>query len=212
MSIIESNDLNLVIGPLISSLQNTNGLLASNPSNIGPASYTLVLNGTSLSNSSSGLEINLANANTWTATQTFENVITTGWVWEKGRNRSYYNNPGFATTTSTTNSVVYSTYIIPQSSGHITINIGIVCFTNNASYDFINRVYSGASSGALTNLLTSNNYNNNNFETLPTFFYLSWELLNQTLNTELYITLTQTISNSLATAYCSIVFFILEEI
>ena len=78
MSIIESNDLNLVIGPLISSLQNTNGLLASNPSNIGSASYTIILNGNSLSNSTSGLAINLANANTWTAVQTFDNNISIG--------------------------------------------------------------------------------------------------------------------------------------
>ncbi len=62
--------------PLITSLTATNGLSASNPTSPGAASYSLVLNGTSLSNGASGLAVNLGNANTWTAPQTFSAGIT----------------------------------------------------------------------------------------------------------------------------------------
>jgi hypothetical protein len=57
--------------PLVTSLTATNGLSVSNPASPGAASYSLVLNGTSLSNSASGLSLNLGNPNVWTAAQTF---------------------------------------------------------------------------------------------------------------------------------------------
>ncbi len=57
--------------PLVTSLTATNGLSVSNPTSPGAASYSLVLNGTSLSNGASGLSLNLGNANTWTAAQQF---------------------------------------------------------------------------------------------------------------------------------------------
>ncbi|MHB1910228.1 MAG: hypothetical protein ACYCQJ_15325, partial [Nitrososphaerales archaeon] len=63
-------------GPLVSSLSATNGLSVSNPTGIGAASYSIVLNGPTLSNGSSGLSLNLANANTWTALQTFGTDIS----------------------------------------------------------------------------------------------------------------------------------------
>ncbi len=58
-------------GPLVSSLTATNGLSVTNPSGVGASSYSLVLNGTTLSLGSSGLSLNLGNANTWTAIQYF---------------------------------------------------------------------------------------------------------------------------------------------
>lgn len=61
--------------PLVTSLAATDGLSVSNPTSPGAASYSLVLNGTSLSNGASGLALNLANANTWGAAQGFEKAI-----------------------------------------------------------------------------------------------------------------------------------------
>ena len=58
-------------GNIVDSLTATNGLSVSNPTGAGSASYSLILNGTTLSNGSSGLSLNLANANTWTAQQVF---------------------------------------------------------------------------------------------------------------------------------------------
>ena len=55
--------------PLVTSLTATNGLSVSNPTSPGAASYSLVLNGASLSNGASGLSLNLGNANVWTAQQ-----------------------------------------------------------------------------------------------------------------------------------------------
>ncbi len=58
-------------GNLVDSLTATDGLSVVNPTGVGAASYTIVLNGTTLSNGASGLSVNLANANTWSALQTF---------------------------------------------------------------------------------------------------------------------------------------------
>lgn len=62
--------------PLVTSLTATNGLSVTNPASPGAASYSLVLNGTSLSNGASGLSLNLGNANGWTVLQTFSAGIT----------------------------------------------------------------------------------------------------------------------------------------
>jgi hypothetical protein len=65
-------------GPLLTALSATNGLRVSNPAGVGAASYSLVLNGATLSLSSGGLALNLGNANTWTAAQTFDAGLTIG--------------------------------------------------------------------------------------------------------------------------------------
>ncbi len=61
--------------PLVTSLTATNGLSVVNPTSPGAASYSLVLNGTSLSNGASGLAVNLGNANAWTAAQQFPWIL-----------------------------------------------------------------------------------------------------------------------------------------
>lgn len=61
-----------LVGPLVDSLTATNGLSVSNPTGVGAASYSLVLNGSTLSLGSSGLSLNLGEANTWTGSQTFD--------------------------------------------------------------------------------------------------------------------------------------------
>lgn len=64
-----------LIGNIVDSLTATNGLAVSNPTGAGAASYTIVLNGSSLSNGASGLSIDLANPNTWSGIQTFSSAI-----------------------------------------------------------------------------------------------------------------------------------------
>lgn len=65
-------------GPLVTGLVTTTGLSVSNPTGVGTASYSIVLNGTTLSLVTAGLSLNLGNANTWTAVQTFGNNISFG--------------------------------------------------------------------------------------------------------------------------------------
>ena len=67
-------------GPLVSSLTSTNGLSASNPSGVGSASYSIVLADSSLSATSSGLSLNVGNANTFTALETFNAGISSQYV------------------------------------------------------------------------------------------------------------------------------------
>ena len=68
----------MLAGNLVDSITATNGLSVTNPTGVGAASYTIVLNGVSLSNGTSGISLNLANANTWTSIQTFSDITATG--------------------------------------------------------------------------------------------------------------------------------------
>ncbi len=71
-------------GPLVTSLTATDGLSVSNPTGVGAASYSMVLNGATLSNGTSGLSVNLDNANTWTAVQTLDSPVLSGTTTNSG--------------------------------------------------------------------------------------------------------------------------------
>ena len=71
-------------GPLVTSLTATDGLSVSNPTGVGTASYSVVLNGATLSNGTSGLSVNLDNANTWTAVQTLDSPVLSGTTTNSG--------------------------------------------------------------------------------------------------------------------------------
>ena len=66
----------MLAGNLLSSLTATNGLSPSSPTGVGAGSYSLVLNGSTLSLGSGGLSLNLGNANSWDASQTFAAGLT----------------------------------------------------------------------------------------------------------------------------------------
>lgn len=74
---------------------------------------------------------------------TFNNVTTSGHVWQQGRNRQYYQNLNYATTTSSSPVDIGSVVITPEFSGHIVIDVAMRTNneTNNAgvnTYLYVN--------------------------------------------------------------------------
>ncbi|MHB1909772.1 MAG: beta strand repeat-containing protein [Nitrososphaerales archaeon] len=130
-------------GPLVTSLTATNGLSVSG-SGVGAYSYSLVLNGSTLSNGSSGLSLNLGNANTWSALQTFGtdisfmgeqvsgSTITTGtFLYDNGTN--WMRQALVAGTNISVSNATINVINNPTFSGLVTANAGLSSTTGTFS-------------------------------------------------------------------------------
>ncbi len=66
---------NLTAGAVANALTDGNGIVNFTYDGSAAATVSVELNGTTLLNGASGLSLNLGNANTWTATQTFNDIV-----------------------------------------------------------------------------------------------------------------------------------------
>jgi hypothetical protein len=199
-----------------------NSFKLSNGSSISipPDNTTIILNSEgdlSVNPSLSIDSLTLSDTLSVTGDTTASNITTSGWIYQQGRNRVYYQNLNSSSTNSAEGApygpVLKSLEIIPKFSGHIIIDAQTLISNTVSGDGTFTTLWTGSTSGAQTTCLILNSPRIISIADEYVSSPLHYELTDQPIGTPIYISLGYGGSQgNTGDAEIIVVSFIVEEI